>query len=290
MANANRFIVTTDWHVTSNDSEEGGFGETYPKDALAVSRHINSLSPVGVIDFGDCKDHYGADTGDELDNYKTYHNLLNCWARVNSGVNALKPILPGNHDKKTDYDEVEGATPYSLFDDRFWSSPYHWTCDWLAPQVRFIAVHTNILHTPHATPGGFEILQAEIDWLEAELLALPVGYKAFVCSHAPLDNAFWGNGVLLDEGGTELLAVLETYQADILASLHGHRHLNGETNTLDGVLHISCPALSYTENNPLGGFLLMEYNGTDTIKVHYRTGHPGLLGAKGGFTPLTFSV
>jgi len=291
MTNSNWWVITTDWHVTKDDVTTGGLGETFPSQCKMMSQYINSLAPAGVVDLGDCGDHYTGDKATELDNYVAYVKNVMRWPSV-SGGNATHPCLPGNHDKLTDYTDAEGADPYSLFNARLWSSPYHWYTDWSAPKIRFIAIHTNILHSPHASAGGFSITQAEIDWLETQLAALPVGWKAIVCSHAPLDNAFFGNGIILTEGGTALLALIAANSAKIAACLGGHRHINGLSNTLSGVLHISCPAMSYTENNSPGGFFLLEYDGADTITAHYRTGPGSLLGAMGAavYTPILISV
>ena len=68
-----------------------------------------TLNPAGVIDTGDCKDHYGADQGDEQDNYITYIRNKLPWGTVNAGVNATYPILPGNHDEIYDYTDTAGT-------------------------------------------------------------------------------------------------------------------------------------------------------------------------------------
>lgn len=290
MTNANMAIITTDWHVTSNDSDAGGLGETYPTDALALARHINSLAPYLILNMGDDKDHNGdeAACGDELDQYKTnVYNVLD-WPAP-SGGNALKPMLPGNHDATLDSADA-GANDYSVWTSRFWVAPFHWYIDWPSPKVRFIGIHSDILHSPDLLAGNFEIATEETTWLSDQLAALPVGYKAIICSHPPIDNVFFGNGIHATKGGTALLLVISTNAAKIAACLHGHRHLNGETHTLSGVLHMSCPSCAYTESNALGGFLILEYDGASSITIHYHTGHPGLLGAYGGFMPLVLSV
>lgn len=288
MSNPNLFIVTTDWHITSSDSETGGLGETLPGQALAISRYLNSFGAAGIVNLGDDKDHYGSETGDELDNFKTnVYNVLN-WASVNGGVTALKPTGPGNHDEIADYTD-EAETDFSLWNARFWSSPYHWTCDWSAPQVRFIFVHAYVIHAPDANAGFFQMDASEVTWLTAELAALPVGWKAFICSHPALAPAL-GNEVHDDFQGTELRALLAANAAKLVGCLGGHRHTNGASATLSTIKHLSCPGMSYTADNAAGGFILLEYNGTDTITAHMRTGPGSLLGGHGSYTPVTFSI
>lgn len=279
MTNPNRVVLITDCHVVSNDSEAGLVGETYPSHAKVMARLINNLEPYQVYNGGDDKDHYGneAAVGDELDNFKTnLYNVLN-WRAPTSGGNVLRPMLPGNHDATLDYTD-EGANDFSVWETRFWQAPYHWYDDWPAPQIRFIGLHVEIIHEPDAQAGYFSISESERTYLTAQLAALPVGYKAVILTHAPLDPEF-GNEVHADHGGTEVRATLASNAAKIAGCLSGHRHGNGNSHTLSGVLHVSCPSLAYTENNAAGGFFLLEYDGVDTLTAHYRTGVGTLFGA-----------
>jgi hypothetical protein len=284
--NNNLWIWTSDWHVVSDDIEIGILGETFPKQAAAVVEHLKGLDAAGMIDTGDCKDHYGASTGDELDNYVTYVRNIASYATVNPGVNATKPILPGNHDEVDDFGA--GSTDFSLFDARFWAAPYHWTCDWAAPQIRFIAFHAYIVHTG-GLAGFFQMDASERTWLTNELAALPAGWSAIVCAH-PAALTAHGNEIHATLGGTELLSLLAANSSKITAYLHGHRHAN-MTNTLqDGIRHFSGPAMSYTASNAFGGFVILEYlPGTNQIVFHYRYGPTGLYGPFDGavYSPVT---
>lgn len=276
----------TDCHVVSNDSDQGGVGQLYPTDARAVARYINSLSPVGVIDTGDCKDHYGESQEDELTNYlNLIGNVVN-WGTVNAGANAQFPTLPGNHDELDDYDTVGGVSDFSPFDNILWGSPYRWTCDWAAPQIRFIAFHARILHASESNEGFFRVEQAEIDWVEAELNALSAGWKAIVCCHPPILTTF-GNNIHASHGQTALLAVLAANTAKITAVFGGHRHINMITATQDSIPHFSAPGVSYSTSNSLGGFILIEYlPASDELSLHYRLARP----VYGEFNPATYTT
>lgn len=285
--NQNHWIWTSDWHVVSDDADTGGTGETFPTDALAVARHIRSLDPAGVIDLGDCKDHYGAGQSDELENYRNLVMSKMPYGIVNSGVGALLPILPGNHDEVYDYSDPGSPTDFGYFDNAFWTSPYHWACDWIAPSIRFIGIHAYILHDPDANAGKFKIDASELTWLSSELSALPVGYKAIVCSHPPGNDAAFGNGISLTDGGSDLLTILAANSSKIAAYFNGHRHANANTATLNGVLHINGPSIAYTAGNSTGGFILIKYaSGPNTLTLHYRYGPPSQYGA---FNPTTYT-
>lgn len=286
---SNYFVVTTDWHVTS-DGETGGTGEIQATPALALARHINALSPDGVISLGDNKDHYGleAAVGDEEDLFNTNVAQIINWKAPNAGVNATKPLLPGNHDEILDSTD-EGATDFSIFTTRFWAAPFHWTVDWTAAQIRFIGIHTYIIHSPEAHMGGGQIDATERTWLSSELASLPAGYKAIVVSHFPLVSDF-GNEVQASHGGTELLTILSDNASQIACCVNGHRHTVGTSYTVSGILHINAGGTSYITGDAAGAFLLLEY-AASAITVHLRSAG-GLFGeyAAASFTPIVVSL
>jgi calcineurin-like phosphoesterase family protein len=262
--NPNLFVWTSDWHV----------GRQAAYHTQGAAAHIASLAPAGVIDTGDCKDHYGVASVSEHTDYEAQVENVLPWAWVNAGSIAQHPILPGNHDEMSDY--PLGASDFSLFDSDFWGPPYHWTCDWQAPQVRFIGFHARIAHPiDHGAQyqGYFIVTQAERDWLEAELVALPEGWQAIVCCHAPLASAF-GNqiGYWANFGGAELRTLLQGHSARVAAYLGGHRHANMNTAVLDGITHFNGPGVSYTQGNGYGGFVLIDYAAaarTLAFRYHY---------------------
>lgn len=285
------WIWTSDWHVPSDDAEAPIVGDTKPTDAAALVEHINSLNPAGVIDTGDCKDHYGPGTGDELDNYVAIvRDGIERWGEVNPGASATHPILPGNHDEVQDSGAGSGtATDFSLFDARFWSAPYHWSTDWPAAQVRFIGIHAAIIHDQGGFTGFFTVAQAETDWLEDELAALPGGWKAIVCCHAPLDNAAFGNGVHDAKGGSALRAVLAANSAKVAACLNGHRHSKMATSVLAGIRHISGPGVSYYTGDARGGFVPITH-ADGVLTFDCLQGPPSGYGRVSGYTPITVEL
>lgn len=269
---ANLFIVTTDWHVVSTNAEAGIVGQSWPDDAAGLAAHLAALGHSGVIDLGDVKDHYGAGTGDEIDNYVSRVREVIPYATVNAGATATRPILPGNHDEIADY-STAAATDFSLFDARFWEPPYHWTCDWNAPQIRFIAAHTTIIHSPDALAGFFAIDAAEIAWIADAIDGLPQAWKAIVCTHAPIDPAI-GNNVHASRGGMDLRAALSARSSKLVACVNGHRHLDLRLTTLDGIPHLACPGVAYTHTDQRGGFVHLIYSpgaGTITAEQHVAT-------------------
>lgn len=292
MSNPNLLGWITDCHVTSDDAEAGGLGDTRPYEAMAVVSHIRGLDLAGVVDTGDCKDHYGlVGTEDEHDNYINIIQGGMPWLPVNPAgdVNATYPILPGNHDALDDYLTAGSSWNLAPFDAKFWAAPYHWTADWAGPQIRIIALHARMRHVDETQPGTWDMDLAEVTWLEDQLDALPAGWKAIVATHAPMITAL-GSNLDLSHGGTEVLAVLAANVSKVVACLCGHRHVNFNS-ALDGagIRHITLPSLAYGANNGNGGFTIIEYRpGTDDFKFHYRLG-PGSQGLFGVFKPSVYT-
>jgi hypothetical protein len=291
--NQNLWVWTTDWHLTCNFADHGIIGETYPVDASAVTDYILSLRPAGVIDTGDCKDHYGANTYDAHGHYRTCRDDMP-WATV-TAPSALYAILPGNHDEIYDENDSRG-TDFSLFDQRFWPAPYHWTCDWTAARIRFIALHANVIHAPSIRQGFFQVTQTEIDYVSAQLAALPANYTAIVCCHPPIAPTF-GNYIHESFGGTALQALLAANAAKITCCIGGHRHFNFLTTTLDGIPHFSGPAMSYTitPSNAFGGWVPITLDPVArTLTWDYLLGPPSAYTryAPGGvpFTPIVLQL
>lgn len=282
MPNANRAIWATDWHMVSNDTEFGGVpqsvaGGMHPTDSSNLAAHFNFLDPAIVFDTGDCKDHYGTDAGvtDEHDNYITYvrSNTNVRWATVNAdaGVTATRPILPGNHDQEWDSQDSDPTHDTSLtsWNARFWGPPYHFTFDWAAPQIRFIGLHTHIIHLASPLPDGYEgwaeIDPAEVTFMTGIVDALPTDWTAIIMSHHPLEtdsnNGVPGNSVRPDTGGAALYAAMAARSSKIMAALSGHRHFAHNTvQTFNGVTSICAPGVSYRATDTLGRFNLLDYN------------------------------
>jgi hypothetical protein len=252
VANPNLWVWITDCHLVNNATEPGITGQTRPTQGSAFSDYIIAQRPAGVIDTGDCKDHFGPNTYDQHGHYRASIRDELPWGTV-TAPSALYPILPGNHDEIYDYTESP-VTDFSLFDQRFWPAPYHWYCDWTAARIRFIAFHSNIVHGPSGLQGLFQVAQSEIDYVSAQLAALPANYTAIVCCHPPIAPAF-GNYIWTALGGTALRAVLTANAAKITCVIGGHRHLNFPTTTLEGNQHFSGPSLAYTLGNGFGGYV-----------------------------------
>ncbi len=285
MANANRALWFTDWHMVSNDTEAGGVpqsvaGGMHPTDSTVLAAHANFLDPAVVMDGGDCKDHYGTDSGvtDEHDNYNTYvrNNANMHWGTVNAdaGVTATKPILPGNHDQEWDSgDNTAGHdTSYITWGTKFWGAPYHWTMDWAAPKIRFIALHTTIIHItdPNIVSGtwstGYEgwakIAQTEVDFMVSIVDNLPTDYTAIILSHHPIasEGSGPGGGVRNDTGGASLYAAISARTAKIMCSINGHRHLaHNFVHSAAGITHINAPGVAYRLGDTTGRFNLIDY-------------------------------
>ncbi len=264
----------------------------HPTDSSILAAHANFLDPALVFDGGDCKDHYGTDSGvtDEHDNYNTYvrNNANMRWGTVNAdpGVTATRPILPGNHDQEWDsQDNTAGHdTSYSSFNTRFWGAPYHWTMDWAAPKVKIIALHTTIIHLqnpkilngtwPASYEGWAEIDPAEVTFMNSIIDNLPTDWTCFILSHHPLASARVdsgsnpGNGVRDDSGGAALYAAMSARRTKIMGALYGHRHFaHNWLTTLDSITHVGAPGVSYRSlsNGPgdtLGRFNMLDYNPT----------------------------
>lgn len=295
MADENLWIWTTDWHLVSSNVESGIIGETHPDEAQAVCAHFRSLDPVGIIDTGDDKDHFGTSAGEinELQNFRTYveTELAGYWGTINIGdSNADFPTLPGNHDEDTD-SNVAGATAWTVWDAQMWSPPYHWTVDWDAPQVRFIAYHAEIVHAPSGFEGFFSVDASEADWLSDELDALPVGWKAIVCSHPPYLDAL-GNNIRSELGGAAVEIVLERNSDKIAAYLSGHRHLGMRVDIQDGITHFSAGGVAYHQGNAHGSWVPITYlPDSGALRFDFREGPITSYGqpATPSYTPIVIS-
>lgn len=297
MADANTIVWTTDWHLVATDSEQGGLGWTTPTRAQQVVSHIvSTYDPIGCIDTGDNKDIMGGGTqGAAYDNYINLVQQGLPWLTVNAGdTNALYPNLPGNHDEATDYTVPGPANDFSTtFDPNFWGEPYHWTADWHAPRIRFIAFHSYIYHTTaYPNFAGFGVCpDTERAWLENELATLPERWQAIVCSHFPVPDVF-GNNIHSSTGGTALRAVLAAYDDKIVACFSGHRHFNYNTALLNNILHITTGGVSYGLGNGRGTFSPITYNPANrTITLDCRLARVDSGYARfPGFTPLTLQL
>lgn len=282
--NPNLFVWTSDWHLVSNDSERGVINETVPTDAGNVAAHISLLEPAGVIDLGDCKDHYSVGQGDEHDRYIEKVSLV---------LPEMK-VLPGNHDELNDFSAA--GSDFTPFNDKFWGPPYHWTLDWDAPQVRFIGFHARIVHIEDTllNVGFFAVDQGERDWVRAELEALPDGWQAIICSHAPLNPTFGaniGHWSWLNYGGAELRAILTLHSPRIAAYLNGHRHGNMEQNVMDGIPHLNGPGMAYTVGNGYGGWVPITYEpALRTLIFDFRLGPPSTYPRVNGYTPIVIQL
>ncbi len=303
----NLVVWTTDWHALSFDGETPIIGGSGPTKLQNFVTYVNgTLDPFGCIDTGDNKDHYGATgTTDEHDNYITYvGNVLN-WMTVNAGdTNALYPNLPGNHDEYYD----SGETPpggnnnfAATYDVKFWGSPYHWTTDWPAARIRFIAIHSYIHHagTPDV-PGAVDaeglahVDEDELAWLTNELNTLPDRYQAIVCHHFPIAEVFGNNirytGRAYDYATHPLNDVLADHPNQVVCSISGHRHSAFGVAVQDGVTHITGGGVSYYVGNARGCFTPITYdpvNRSLTFDCRYATSPWERIST---FTPLTIQL
>lgn len=259
LGNQGLFVWTSDWHI--------GRGTSNPARIDSVVDRLLLLQPAGVIDTGDCKDGFGAGTGTQLDDYVTRVRYRVPWA-VSKG--APLPILPGNHDEVFDYTPQGNPTDFSLWAPRMWAAPYHWSTDWAAPKIRFLAIHSTIKHE-NPFWGFASVAAAETDWLGNELAALPAGWKAIVCSHFPANPAF-GNEIRPELGGTALRTILSANSAKIVAYLNGHRHANMSVSNMNNIPHFNGPSVSYTLGNGYGAYATITYDpegGSVTLRVYY---------------------
>lgn len=246
--NVNRVAITTDWHVTDVTPQRTTSGM-----AIALSNFINSLRPVLITNFGDSGDRYGDIPNlEDLTLFKQY---------AYTKLIAPQLILRGNHDAIFDSDEV-APNDFTNFDVLFPEIPYHATALWEAPNVTFIAAHSEIIHTPDPLEGFWSIEQTEIDWIEDQIDAAPG--KVIVCLHPPAPMNEFGNGVATTHGGLNLMALLAAKTAKILCVLGGHRHIDNIQATIDGNLHVSLGCVGYT-NDTAGFFNVADFDGVSTI-------------------------
>lgn len=284
MANPNLFVWTSDWHVVSDASEHGLVNQTHPAEAAALAAHIASLEPAGVLDTGDCKDHYGASSGDELDRY------------VESVASVLPAMLrlPGNHDEVLD--APAGSNDFSLYDARLGGAPYHGTLDWPAARVRFIALHSYVHHSTDGFAGFAHVDSSEVAFVAAEIAALPDGWQAIVCSHFPLNPLFGAFIHFIDATYTyasphPLLVLLAANSSRVCAYLNGHRHGNMEVNVRDGIPHLNGPGVAYTLGNGDGGISPIVYDGaTRTLTFGFNYAKVPPYSPVPGYTPLVVQL
>lgn len=284
--NPYRFIGSTDWHV-GRDGNPPAYTE-------AIANHIVSLAPAGCFDLGDCKDHVGASSAPELVSYKALVRDVLPWAHVNPGVNAKKPLTPGNHDEFGDYQDP-GPGNFSLFDAALWGPPYHFTCDWPEPRIRFVVIHSRLVH-PNDTvvyPGFATTESAEWAWLDNELDLLPEGWQAIIGSHFPLHPGY-GNNIghwsWLPHGGTEIRAILMAHAPRVTAYMNGHRHANLNASILDGIPHFNMPGVAYAGGQPSGGIVPIDYNPVArSLTFSYHIARPPF-NPLAGFTPIVVQL
>lgn len=289
--NANLFIGTSDWHL-------GRTGTIQPATALAAAQHIASRNPFGAFDLGDCKDrHDGTDAASQLADYVANVKNVMPWAVTREGTD---PILPGNHDDRNADETL--PTDFSQFDAAIKPAPYHFSIDWPAPRVRFVAAHARIVKPGEGPtlpyPGMFTIAPEERQWVRDQLASLPDGWSAICASHPPLHPAF-GNNIgtqwpwLPAYGGTDLAAILRD-SGKVVAYINGHRHDNMKTAVLDGITHFDGPGVAYTIGNGLGGYTEITYQpSARTLTFDYLLGrapfarYPGYVPVVVQLPPLT---
>lgn len=243
-------VLTADWHV----------GKQLNSRVVELVGHLNSLGADGAIDLGDCSEGFGLASAHQMDEYCDIVRDEMPWLSVNPGSgNASYPILPGNHDEVHDYASPIGEpTDFTIFNQRLWGPPYRWSADWAQARIRFLAIHSYIRHAqPYL--GFFTVDQSDVDWLEDQLDAVPNGWKAIVCSHAPANPGF-GNFIFDQIGGAALRQLLALKSNRIAAYLNGHRHGNMGTGVLDGIRHFNMVSTSYTQGNGLGAYATVRYS------------------------------
>jgi hypothetical protein len=278
------WLITTDTHMVSSDSEEGVAGETHPTEGGNWASYIAAnVKPVGWVDFGDERNTqgvYNADgCQDEWTNYVSsiQNHLPHSTVGGHGTVNATWARLPGNHDE----DYPSSAAPpsdFSAFETTFWSAPFHWTADWTEAKIRFIGFHTHIRH--NGSVDGI-VETDEIDWLEYELQNLPSGWSAVPCSHIGYDSTFTrtipGGASESECHGDALRTMLAKYTDRIAWCASGHDHTDNVHHVENGLVHISHAALAYTAAEPEnGGWTLATYDSaSDSVTLHLYDGPPG---------------
>lgn len=278
--NPNVAVHLTDMHVVAT-GDPGGLGEMYQEEVLAFTRHLNSMvRPSVAVLGGDARDHYRAAT--------TEHELFRDYFL---GGLAMPYIhIPGNHDERYDSNEVQ-PTDFTQFDTIFpaeAAAGYHSYIDWEAPNVRFITVHSAIIHSPSVDEGFWVIATDEITWLSDRLDELGVGQKAIIVFHPPVLTAFGGN---IKTNQASLLSLLATNNSKVLSVLSGHRHLVPTVAVQDGITHIAGGTMAYTTSNSRGYFSILEYDGVNSIfiRYHYATPPYGSIGSA-IYTPVELSL
>ncbi|MBP8599084.1 MAG: metallophosphoesterase [Selenomonas sp.] len=133
----------------------------------------------------------------------------------------------GNHDAnyfRQNPDIMTLAEQVSLYQsatepykDQHRSPYYSVTLAQLKLKLFFLSAYDNAEELRY----GFDT--AQLQWLEKELYQQPSNYKSIVFSHDAPDAAldYWASEI---RNGPELLQILEKYQQQILAFIHGHTH------------------------------------------------------------------
>lgn len=200
-------------------------------------QNLINLAEAGVADLNRLNPDLVFITGDLVNN-----NLPEEWKLYNSVFSKLKPkryVVPGNHDvlfnynfieasyatapeKKPEYAaivkkalaeaEKQGFTgPAALF-EKYTGSP---------PRQRIEFRDTAFITVPFLTTRADP---DQVDYLKKELQACAGKRHVFVAAHYPALPLF-GNNLLPNRGGKQVLDLLREYQ--VAGFLFGHRHRNG---------------------------------------------------------------
>ena len=186
-------------------------------------------------------------------------------------AHALQPLAPscvhilGNHDNyKLSREESEDAMQTSFASHSREVRGYH---------LVFWNSAVNLL-----APGGFQLAEADLTWLEADLASTEL--PTIIFSHVPLDNGSMIGNFYFDtfrpnwghyEHGAAVREVIER-SGKVIACVAGHTHWNAR-NTIDGVHYITIHSLTEsftTHPYPTGAFGMLAIDEHLTVEVFGR--------------------
>ncbi len=146
-------------------------------------------------------------------------------------------------------------------------------------RLRFLFLHA--YDNQETVRYGFS--QEELEWVKAELAALPEGYRVIIFSHdAPLARLdYWASEIRNGEALTDLLDEWNsTHENRLLAFVHGHTHADYiDRRRTFPIISVGCSKIEYFEDKkPEGALAPVRIEGEvsqelwDTMLVNTRTG------------------
>lgn len=180
--------------------------------------------------------------------------------------------VPGNHDEGAGLDSggqtADGPATWAEFkaavsaDTHFAVSCQGW---------RMIGICANIIRAPADEKGYGEIPAAELAWLEGQLQALN-GQRAMIFMHEPAyayAAEYVGWHVHADYGGTEFLALCQTYGVFAVCTGHKHYPLTGYVS--NGVNFINAPSRAWQYSSLPTGYVLVDVFDDRIVFSQYST-------------------